>query len=231
MKLNNEVITDVFFDLDHTLWDFEKNSELTYNKIFEENNIDVNLAEFFDFYIPYNFKLWKYYQEDKITKEDLRYKRLKTTFNALKVDVAEDMIFKLSDDYIKNLSTFNHLFIDTIEILDYLSPKYKLHIITNGFAEVQTGKLKNSKIDHYFQVVMNSETAGVKKPNPLIFEIALKEANAKPQNSVMIGDSYEADILGAQNVGMHTLFYKPSDENINVNTHKISELKQIKNYL
>ncbi|EIJ39841.1 MULTISPECIES: YjjG family noncanonical pyrimidine nucleotidase [Galbibacter] len=231
MILKNEGITDVFFDLDHTLWDFEKNSELTYKKIFSENKLEIDLVDFFKLYVPYNIELWKLYQEDKISKEDLRYKRLKTIFDQLNIKVDEEMIHKLSDDYIENLATFNHLFVDTIEILDYLKPNYKLHIITNGFAEVQLKKLKNSKIDHYFQVIMDSETAGVKKPNAIIFEKALEQANAKPEVSVMIGDSYEADILGAKNIGMHTLFYTPKEDYVKVKSHKINKLKQIKNYL
>lgn len=231
MILKNEGITDVFFDLDHTLWDFEKNSELTYKKIFSENKLEIDLVDFFKLYVPYNIELWKLYQEDKISKEDLRYKRLKTIFDQLNIKVNEEMINKLSDDYIENLATFNHLFVDTIEILDYLKPNYKLHIITNGFAEVQLKKLKNSKIDHYFQVIMDSETAGVKKPNAIIFEKALEQANTKPEVSVMIGDSYEADILGAKNIGMHTLFYTSKEDYIKVKSHKINKLKQIKNYL
>ncbi|WP_335965974.1 YjjG family noncanonical pyrimidine nucleotidase [Galbibacter sp. PAP.153] len=231
MKWKDEGITDVFFDLDHTLWDFEKNSQLTYEKIFTSNNVAIDLTEFLEVYVPNNFRLWELYQKDKITKEDLRYQRLKTTFDALDMVVSDEMILKLSDEYIKYLSTYNHLFNDSIEILEYLFPNYKLHIITNGFAEVQQGKLKNSKIDHYFQVIMNSETAGVKKPNPIIFKMALNQAKVKPEKAIMIGDSYEADILGAKNVGMHTLFYTPLHKNININTHKINTLRQIKNYL
>ncbi|MEL4306535.1 YjjG family noncanonical pyrimidine nucleotidase [Joostella sp. CR20] len=229
--MQHKDITDVFFDLDHTLWDFEKNSALTYQKIFSDHEIGINLSDFLTEYVPYNQELWKLYQEDKVSKEDLRYKRLKVTFDRLGLKVNDAKIFQLSDDYITYLSSFNHLFSDTIETLDYLAPKYKLHIITNGFAEVQLGKLKNSKIYHYFNVIMDSETAGVKKPNPLIFQTALQQANVKAENSMMIGDSYDADIIGAQGVGMHTLFYAPTEDYLNVNTEKVAELKQIKQYL
>ncbi|MCM5661753.1 YjjG family noncanonical pyrimidine nucleotidase [Galbibacter mesophilus] len=231
MKWIHEGITDVFFDLDHTLWDFEKNSKLTYQKIFTDHRLDIDLDTFLEVYVPINFKLWKLYQEDKIAKEELRYERLKSTFDALKLTVDNKLITTLSDDYITHLSTFNHLFSDSIETLEYLAPKYNLHIITNGFAEVQQGKLKNSNIDHYFNVVMNSELAGVKKPNPLIFQKALEMAKVKPENSLMIGDSYEADFLGAQNVGMHALLFTTSDDYKNVNSQVIKELKQIKQYI
>ncbi|QLE00568.1 noncanonical pyrimidine nucleotidase, YjjG family [Galbibacter sp. BG1] len=231
MKWKNEGITDVFFDLDHTLWDFEKNSKLTYAKIFKDNSLELNLEDFLKVYVPINFKLWEMYSKDEISKEDLRYERLKSTFDAMALNISNDQIFKLSEEYIKYLTTFNHLFSDSIETLDYLSPKYKLHIITNGFAEVQQGKLENSNIAHYFEVVMNSELAGVKKPNPLIFEKAMGMAKVKPQNALMIGDSYEADFLGAQSVGMHALLYGSTNDCYNVNTPVIKELKQIKEYI
>ncbi|MCX2679489.1 YjjG family noncanonical pyrimidine nucleotidase [Galbibacter sp. EGI 63066] len=229
--MKKEEITDVFFDLDHTLWDFERNSGLTYEKILKTNAIDVGLEQFLEVYVPNNLKLWELYREDKITKEALRFERLKTTFDMLKIAIPEAVILKLSDDYITHLPDFNHLFSDAVDILEYLHPKYNLHIITNGFAEVQQKKLQNSGIDYFFQVVMNSETAGVKKPNPLIFEKALKQARVKPENALMVGDSYEADILGAKKVGMKTILYTPNGGYLNVKTHIINELEEIKSYL
>lgn len=191
MKLNN--ITHVFFDLDHTLWDFDKNSSLTFNKIFKLNNIDIELKDFLKIYEPINFNYWKLYRQERIDKESLRYNRLSDTFDALNFDIKSSMINKLSEQYICHLSTFNNLFDGATEILDYLFPKYQLHIITNGFKEVQQGKLNNAHIDHYFQTVTNSEMVGVKKPNPKIFNHALSQARATIEGSVMIGDNLEAD--------------------------------------
>ena len=162
--MNN--IEHVFFDLDHTLWDFDKNSALTFEKIFDLNNIDINLDEFLEVYVPLNLYYWKLYREEKIDKESLRYRRLNDVFQKLNMTVKTRMIYKLSEDYITYLSSFNHLFDGTIEILEYLKPKYSLHIITNGFKEVQYGKLNKSNIDHFFHTVTNSEMVGVKKPNP-----------------------------------------------------------------
>ena len=224
-------ITDVFFDLDHTLWDFERNSELTYHKIFEKYNLQIHLADFLKVYVPNNTRLWGLYQMDKIGKEELRYQRLKMSFDALGVSVSDQDIDVLADDYIKYLTTYNHLFEDAEIILDYLKPKYKLHIITNGFAEVQEGKLKNSGIDHYFEVIMDSEKAGVKKPNPVIFEKAMSLANVQPEKAFMVGDNYEVDILGAKNVGMHTLYFNPLIQKNEKSTFHIQGLIQIKNYL
>jgi len=107
MKLNN--ITHVFFDLDHTLWDFDKNSSLTFNKIFKLNNIDIELKDFLKIYEPINFNYWKLYRQERIDKESLRYNRLSDTFDALNFDIKSSMINKLSEQYIYHLSTFNNL--------------------------------------------------------------------------------------------------------------------------
>ena len=223
-----DTITDVFFDLDHTLWDFEKNSALTFEKIFREQRIDLELDTFLEVYVPANYKFWKMYREEKITKEELRYQRLKSVFDTLAYSTTDEMIHLLSGEYIQHLSSFNHLFPDTLEVLDYLKPKYALHIITNGFQEIQTKKLKNAGIHAYFREIIDSELAGVKKPNPIIFELALERAKVLPQNCVMIGDSLEADILGAQGVGLHTIHFNAHREEPHDFSPIIYDLKEIK---
>lgn len=227
MKLH---ITDVFFDLDHTLWDFDKNSTLAFKEIFLNNGIYLNLEDFLKIYIPKNLEFWKLYQEDRITKENLRYLRLKDTFDVLGYQIDDITIHKLSDDYLLNLPKNNFLVKNTIEILEYLKPKYKLHIITNGFEEAQKAKLVNSQIDHFFTHVVNSDMAGVKKPNPLIFEMALNKAKVTPGNAMMIGDSYEADILGASKVGMNAIHFEVHKTNVKHNV-LINNLLEIKYYL
>ena len=229
MKLNH--ISHVFFDLDHTLWDFDKNSGLTFEKIFKLNNIDVNLKEFLEVYEPINLSYWKLYREEKIDKESLRYKRLSDTFNALDYKVKARVINKLSADYIDHLCTFNHLFDGTIEILDYLAPKYHLHIITNGFKEVQQGKLNNANINQYFKTVTNSEMVGVKKPNPKIFNHALSKAKANIENSIMIGDNLEADILGALDIGLDAICFNYHNENLTNGIKFVDNLLDLKHYL
>jgi len=225
------VVTDIFFDLDHTLWDFEKNSALTFKKILSENNINVDMSDFLEVYIPNNMAFWKLYRDDKITSLTLRYQRLKTTFDTLKYEVSDETINKLSNLYIKHLSTFNHLFPNTIEILEYLKQNYELHIITNGFSEIQNRKLKKSNIHSYFNQIISSETASVKKPNPIIFKKALELANTIPEKSIMIGDSIEADILGAKSVGFHVLHFNAHKESKHQFCDMISDLNEIKNYL
>ena len=224
-------ITHVFFDLDHTLWDFDKNSALTFDKIFQLNNLDINLEKFLEVYVPINLQYWKLYREEKIDKESLRFKRLDDVFKTLKVEVKTRMIYKLSEDYITYLSSFNHLFEGTIELLDYLQPKYKLHIITNGFKEAQQAKINNSNIDHYFETVTNSEMVGVKKPNPKIFNHALKMARVKPEHSIMIGDNLEADIQGALDFGMDAICFNYHNEKPVPNVKFVDNLFEIKHYL
>ncbi|RKR14023.1 putative hydrolase of the HAD superfamily [Maribacter vaceletii] len=226
-----EVVTDVFFDLDHTLWDFEKNSAITFNKILLDNKVDIKLEDFLKVYIPINLEYWKLFREEKITKEELRFFRLKKVFDTLEYKVQDQLVHKLSDDYIDHLSSFNHLFTNAIEILDYLKPNYQLHIITNGFQAVQERKLKNSNIREYFSNVVDSEMAGVKKPNPEIFKLALCKANTTPRKSIMIGDSIEADILGAKAVGFHTLHFNAHNEERHDYCDMIHDLNEIKKYL
>jgi putative hydrolase of the HAD superfamily len=225
------IVSDVFFDLDHTLWDFERNSCLTFGKIFSANKIEVATDEFLCEYVPINFEYWKHYRENRISKADLRYLRLRKSFDNLKIAISDDMIHLLSVQYIEQLSTFSHLLPSAREILEYLKPNYRLHIITNGFHEVQAKKLANSNIHGFFELVINSEMAGVKKPDPYIFQLALQQAGIPPEKGLMIGDSVEADILGARAVGLHTLHFNTAGSPDNNYGHSIRHLGEIKSFL
>ncbi|MEO9893387.1 YjjG family noncanonical pyrimidine nucleotidase [Aurantibacter sp.] len=226
-----DFVTDVFFDLDHTLWDFEKNSALTFEKILSENGLNVDLDDFLEIYIPQNFAFWKLYRENRISKPDLRYQRLKTVFDKLGVIVSDSDINILSEAYIEHLSSFDHLFPGTIDILKYLQPNYRLHIITNGFQEVQLKKLHNADIHGYFTEIIDSEMAGVKKPNPIIFDLALKKAKVSSNCSLMIGDSFEADIMGAHTAGFHTLHFNSHKQPTHKICPMIDHLHEIKSFL
>lgn len=229
--MSHPKITDVFFDLDHTLWDFDRNSALTFKKIFTDHRVLVPFQEFIKIYEPINLNYWKLYREEQIDKSSLRYGRLKDSFDLLNFKVEDELIHILSEDYIKYLTTFNHLFDGALEILNYLNAHYKLHIITNGFEEAQSRKIKNSNIDHFFKTVTNSEMAGVKKPNPIIFNHALDLAQTLPERSIMIGDSLEADILGAMNVGFDVILFNHHQFEVEASIKKVDTLLQIKNYL
>jgi len=225
------IVKDIFFDLDHTLWDFDKNSMLAFKRVFKKFKITIEFDAFLKIYEPINIEYWKKYREDKVSKENLRRGRLIDSFNFFDLIYSTEKIDEIADAYIQELPFDNHLFEGAVEILDYLILKYKLHIITNGFEEVQHKKLKNSGIDHYFSTVTTSEEVGVKKPNPKVFLTALNKANSLPTQSVMIGDSLEADILGANNIGMQTIFYNYRNESISKKIKSIDSLLEIKNYL
>ena len=200
-------VKNVFFDLDHTLWDFERNSALTFELLFKKYKMDVDLNSFLSFYVPINLKYWRLYRNESISKEYLRFNRLYDVFKELNINISDDIINKISFDYIDNLPKFNHLIDGALEILLYLKKKYRLFLITNGFREVQSSKLKNSGIDNFFISIYDSESVGVKKPNPLIFNHALDDSGCIAKESVMIGDSLEADIQGSLAVGMNAIHY------------------------
>jgi YjjG family noncanonical pyrimidine nucleotidase len=223
-------ITDIFFDLDHTLWDFDANSALAYQQIFSEYFPTINCNDFMNFYVPINHELWKLYREDLITHEELRYQRLYQSFEKINYTVSNEQIAFVSDEYLRILPINNLLLEGTKEILEYLFPKYNLHIITNGFAKVQVNKLVNSGIERYFKTVTNSEIAGFKKPNPKIFEFALSLANANKENSIMIGDCIDADVKGALNFGMKAILYdqfKVANESELTTINHLSKLKEL----
>jgi len=224
-------ITDIFFDLDHTLWDFDRNSRLAFHRVFNQYGITINMDEFIEIYEPINFQYWKLYREERIDKLGLRRGRFLDAFQSFSIRFTMEEVDALAGSYIDELPKDNHLLTGTIDVLTYLSErKYKLHIITNGFEEVQYLKLRNSNIDNYFDTVTTSEEVGVKKPNRLVFERALQKANATPAKSVMIGDTFEADILGAEAVGMQTLFYNYRNENPPTDYRMINDIPEIKNF-
>ncbi len=224
------MVKDVFFDLDHTLWDFEKNSALAMEKVFDEENISISYSDFLKIYSPINFNYWELYRKDQVTQKQLRYGRLKDSFDAMDFQIDDATIEILSTKYIDYLPTFNHLFDGALDLLQYLAPKYRLHIITNGFDTVQNMKLTNSGIIQYFHTITNSENAGHKKPNPVIFEYALNAAKASKASSIMIGDCIDADVRGALNFGMDAILFCEKDLEYD-NIKKVKTLTELKNIL
>jgi putative hydrolase of the HAD superfamily len=227
----NTHITDIFFDLDHTLWDFDKNSELAFDRIFKERFSNVKIADFIEKYMPINQACWKLYQHDKITHQELRYNRLKFSFDALNIEVSDEDIDQIANDYIETLTDNNHLFDGAIEVLEYLKPKYKLHIITNGFANVQDKKINNALLSGYFMTITNSELAGVKKPNSIIFDYAVNVAQASKENCIMIGDCLDADVNGALNAGLDAIFFNDKKIEAPQNIKQVNHLLELKKYL
>ncbi|MFK5855747.1 MAG: YjjG family noncanonical pyrimidine nucleotidase [Bacteroidota bacterium] len=230
-----EKIKHVFFDLDRTLWDFEKSAAQTFEELFISHQLFQkgvsSVKKFHEVYTIHNDRLWDQYRKGEIKKEILRGLRFSLTLKDFGI-TDKDFGERLGDDYVRLSPIKVNLFPYSIEILEYLYPKYKLHIITNGFSEVQEIKLKTSKIDSFFIEVITSEDAGYKKPDTRIFDYAFNKTGALPQNSIMIGDDYEVDIIGAKNVGMRQIFFDPYLRHIdNESTFYINNLKEIEEVL
>jgi putative hydrolase of the HAD superfamily len=206
-------ITDIFFDLDHTLWDFEANSKIAYTKLLKKHKININIEDFIKVYVPVNRQYWEDYAKNLKTKNEVKYGRLTEVFKLLNISISDNLIHLLANEYLIFLQEENILMKGSIEILDYLHERYKLHILTNGFQEVQEHKMKNSGILHYFNSVISSEEVGKLKPHPDVFNYALQKANTFAHNSYMIGDNLKTDILGAKNVGMFVIHYDPFQTN------------------
>ena len=206
-------IKHLFFDLDRTLWDFETNSFNELVNLYHCHNLHqkgISLSEeFVKVYKNINEKCWERYRENTLSKENLRFERFKQTLEYFGIYDLE-LSIKIGDDYVKNSPYRTILMPNAIELLSELQPNYKLHIITNGFQEVQHVKINQSGMAKFFTIVVTSEMAGAKKPNPLIFNYALKKAGANLENSVMIGDDLNTDIKGAVNVGMKSIYFNPN---------------------
>ena len=226
--LDKNRITDVFFDLDHTLWDFEKNSALTFEKIFMELNIDLQLEDFLRVYDGINHHYWKLYRENKIYQKELRHQRLIQSFQAIDYAFDPQNIDSISDQYLLHLSTFSNLFEGAISLLQELQNQYNLHVLTNGFELVQHHKIKNSGLSSYFRNIFTAEKVGYKKPHPFIFEYAMEQSNSEAHKSLMIGDSLEADILGALGVGMQAIHFNSHNEPLHDYCPVVKNLKEIR---
>lgn len=205
----------LFFDLDRTLWDFEANSKRALQLLYATYGLDQHVEHFNHFHHTYtriNAELWRLYGKGKITKDQLRDERFLRTLQHLGIQ-EERLATKLSDDYIAISPKQTALFPNTHETLSELkSMGYWMHIITNGFEEVQHVKLRESKLESFFDVIVCSETIGVNKPNPKVFFHAIEQAGASVSTSVMIGDDREVDIQGANQIGMQSILFDPENQ-------------------
>lgn len=227
--------TDLFFDLDHTLWDFETNSKEVLYELYQAHSLEKILAapfdDFFERYSFHNKKLWDRYHHGFIGQEELKWKRMwHAMLDFLTAD--ETLARKLSEEYLHHLPGKKALFPYTIEILQYLTDKgYKMHLITNGFEKTQWSKIQNAQIDHFFHSVVTSEKALCLKPHKGIFDFAIEQASCSYSESIMIGDNLDADIKGAMQAGMDTIFVNHIQEEVTVPAtyviHHLRELEEI----
>lgn len=225
----------IYFDLDRTLWDFDANSKDTFREIYKKyelNNYYKDFEQFFEIYNRHNDYLWGLYREGKIVKKVLSKLRFEVTLKEVGVD-DERLAEKIGHDYITESPHKKKLFPGAHDVLNYLKEKYHLYIITNGFIEVQYVKLRNSELDQYFEKVFISEEIGYKKPHPEIFRFAITSVNAKKSESIMIGDDFEVDVLGAKDFGIDQVFFNPHNEKHSSNgiTHEIKSLSELKGIL
>jgi putative hydrolase of the HAD superfamily len=227
----------IFFDLDHTLWDFERNAEETKRELFDKLELEKrgipSYNSFREKYVGINSGLWALYREGKIEKDDLNFKRFYLTLCELGVDDVQ-LGKQMAAGFIEGISSKTYLFPYAIEILEYLSPKYPLYIITNGFEEVQFSKLRNSGMNRYFTNIITSEEAGVKKPERAIFDYALRKTGASANESLMIGDDPEVDIMGAKAAGIDQIYVnheRISHDVEAVATYEVFSLEEIESIL
>lgn len=229
-------IQHIFFDLDNTLWDHRKNAYLTIKDLFAKEEIDlkynIDFEEFHSVYHEINEKLWEDIRDGIIDKEYLRKHRFYDTFMHFEVD-DQKLSMYFEEHFLDKILNHNELVEGAEYILEYLKAKnYTLHIISNGFKEVTERKCILSGIDKYFQTITSADTVGVRKPRPEIFEYSLGLSDATKENSILIGDDWIADVVGAQNFGMDVIFFDVLNENKEDKGLKvIKHLLQIKDYL
>jgi len=221
----------LFFDLDRTLWDFEKSAIEAFEEIFGKHKLALkgipDFEEFHKKYSDHNHRLWDLYREGMLEKDVLRWKRFHLTLLDYGIDNRK-LADALGADYLEISPRKVNLFPHVMETLECLSPKYHLHLITNGFQEVQEIKIKTSGMDRFFEKLITSEEAGVKKPDPKIFYFALEKTGALADESLMIGDDYTVDIAGARGAGMDQVFFDPeSVSKENDCTYKITDLLEL----
>lgn len=224
----------IFFDLDRTLWDFDAAAEVAFERIYDQYHLKdrgiPSAHEFHKVYHPLNEKLWELYRANQITKDDLNRTRFLKPLEHYGIHDVE-LADHLSEDYVYWSPRIVRLVPGTMELLDYLKPKYHLHLITNGFQEVQHTKLSGSGMEPYFETLTVSEEVGVKKPNPEIFRYALQKAHATAEESLMIGDEMAVDIDGARAAGIDQIFFnatgQPNQGECTYEVHNLSEIKTI----
>ena len=222
----------LFFDLDHTLWDFEANARVTLLELYQGMQLEKRGINDFDLfhknYLAHNDKLWERYRNGHIKQEELRVKRMWLAL--LDFKIADEVLAKnMSIQFLDLLPTRTILFPYATEILEYLTnKKYALHLITNGFEKTQHSKLKYSGLDKYFKEVITSEGSSSLKPNKEIFDFAFKKTGANPAESIMLGDNIDVDIIGAMKAGIDQVFINHLNIPIEIKpTYVVRSLKEL----
>jgi putative hydrolase of the HAD superfamily len=202
----------IFFDLDHTLWDYDANAEETIRELLVDYRphfgAELAFEVFFPIYLGHNHRLWAAYRNREIDNITLRNQRWKDAFRDLGI-LEGDWIQQFGDDFLEICPRKSNLLPNAISLLEAIHPHYPLHIITNGFAAIQDVKLECSGLRRYFDVIITPDKSGCTKPNPQIFRDALAEAKCLPEHSLLVGDSYPEDIIGGSGAGMNVIYFNP----------------------
>lgn len=224
----------LFFDLDDTLWDTACNNRACLEEIYCDYRLGCYYTSFEDFYaiyMPHNLLLWAKYRNHEIDRRTLILERFLFVLRPLGIN-DEGYVLKLNNDFLRRTTNKTRLIEGAIDLLEYLYPKYRLFIISNGFREIQSLKMQNSGLAPYFGRILLSEDVSIQKPHREIFHYALKSTNSRRTESLIIGDSWEADMAGAQNARIDSVWYNPNDEVAKgrpptFTIRSLSELKQI----
>lgn len=225
----------LFFDLDHTLWDYDRNVTESLSELYEFYNLQElgipTFEKFFEAFHHVNFQLWDWYNVGKIDKHNLRKERFPRIFTQAGGN-ASAIPSEFEEDFMYRTSSKPHVFPYSKEILTYLKERYRIHVITNGFNESQAKKMKSSGLDIFFELIVTSETTGHKKPDPRIFQYAMDQLSTSPKLCLMIGDNPVSDILGAQRAEIDQVFFNPEGKEIDLNpTFTISHLRELEDLL
>ena len=225
----------LFFDLDHTLWDFERNSSESLEEIFHNLSLMqhgvTSKTTFIQSFLKINTKLWEAFDQGTLHHSFIRENRFRMVFTDLGLECPPNHV-EIGEIYLNSLPTKKYLLEGALDVLNYArSAGYIMHIVTNGFNEIQAKKIASSGISHFFNNVITFDTANARKPDPEIFAFALRIANALKEESIMIGDNWIADIMGAKQFGIDTVYYNPAglifDEKPTYDIKRLEELINI----
>lgn len=236
----------VLFDLDHTLWDFDRNSLETLTELYHHHELiqldGLSFERFHDAFKHVNTHLWDLYDRGLLDRNVIRYQRFNLIFEHINIK-HEAIAGKLAADYLVQSPTKSNLVEGALEVLDYLKQRYPLYLVTNGFTEMQSTKARSGGIDHYFESIITSERAGHKKPAKEIFDFALNLSGFNSDDAIMIGDNLLTDITGGFDAGIDTVHFNPNSPHAPAEggiataeleskiTHKISKLVELKSIL
>lgn len=233
-----QTITHVFLDLDHTLWDFDRNSYITlqilYKELDLEQKTDISFEIFFEMYKKINAELWKAYNTNAISQSELRNTRFIRVFQALNREISPENNRILSVEYVHQCTRRGHLIEGAEDLLQHFQGKYEYHIITNGFNDSQWAKIEHSNLKQYItpEQITTSEQAGAHKPDKRIFEYVCKQYSVSPENCIMIGDNLDTDILGARQAGIKSIWFAPHEtEKHSLPDIQITHLHQLIEFL